>query len=165
MAHRTADTFSWLALLSYVAALMLNALPLHEPVALLRPPFGLLVLFYWSQRDLSRTHFLTAVLLGLLYDALTDSLLGLHVLLFSVLLFIFLRMRLRFRLVRPLQQAGALIVMLYLYQLMRLPVVYDHLQDPLWPYYLAMPLMALVIWPPLRLILDWLTRSATTHDE
>ena len=165
MAHRTPDTFFWLALLSYIAALILNALPINEKGALLLPPFGLLVLLYWAQRDLSQTHFLTAVLIGLLYDAMADTLLGLHVLLFSILLFIFLRMRLRFRLVRPLQQAGALIVLFYLYQLMRLPVLYDHLRDPLWLYYLAMPLTVLVFWPPLRFILDRLTLYTTANDE
>lgn len=165
MAHRAPNIFSWLVLFSYIFALILNALPMSRETALLLPPFGLLALFYWTQRDLSRTHFLAAVLLGLLYDAMTDTLLGLHALLFSTLLFIFLRMRLRFRLVHPLQQAGVLTILLYLYQLMQLPVVYEHLHDHEWIRYAAMPLTVLALWPPLKRLLDWLTHTPVHINE
>lgn len=165
MAHRALNPFAWLAVFSYLVALILNALPLSKENALLLPPFGLLVLFYWTQQDLRRTHFLAAVMLGLLYDAMTDTLLGLHALLFSILLFIFLRMRLRFRLAHPLQQAGVLMILLYLFQLMQLPLVYAHLHEQAWGRYFAMPLTTLIFWPLLKYLLDWLTHTPVHINE
>ena len=133
---------------------------------MLLPPFGLLVLLYWAQREIRHTHFIAAVTIGLLYDAMSGTLLGLHALLFSIVLFIFLRMRLRFRLVRTLQQTGVLIFLLYLYQLMLLPLIYDHLEGDAWLRYIAMPLTLLICWPILKYTLDWLSHTRPiAHDE
>ncbi len=165
MAPRTAEHFPWLMPISYLLALLPNSLSVERDTALLLPPFGLLLLFYWAQRDLNRTHFMAAIAVGLLYDALTGSLLGLHGLLFSVLLFVFLRFRRRFRLVPIIQQSGFILTLLYLYQLLNLPFLYSHAETMTWFPYLTMPLTALLAWPMMKYLLDWLTTlTASPHE-
>ncbi|SIN83519.1 rod shape-determining protein MreD [Sulfurivirga caldicuralii] len=156
---RTTDAF-WLILLSYLVALVINALPLPHPWGLLLPPVGLLVLFYWALRQLDRTHFVAAVLIGLLYDALEGTLLGGHALLFSVLLFIVLRLRLRLRLAHPLQQSLLFTGLLYLFEALGWFILRPNLDEATRIYWLAMPLTALLIWPVISATLHFLTRPA-----
>ncbi len=153
----------WLILFSYVAALILNALPLPQPWGLLMPPMGLLVLFYWAMRQLDRTHFLAAVLLGLLYDALEGTLLGGHALLFSVLLFIVLRLRLRLRLAHPLQQSLLFVVLLYLYEALGWFILRPNLDATTRPIWLLMPLTVVAVWPLIYATLQFLTRPPATR--
>jgi len=153
----------WLILFSYLAALVLNALPLPQPWSLLVPPMGLLVLFYWALRQLDRTHFIAAVLLGLLYDALEGTLLGGHALLFSILLFVVLRLRLRLRLAHPLQQSLLFATLLYLYEALGWFILRPHLDEETRPVWLLMPLTVLLIWPLVHALLQYLTRPATAR--
>ncbi len=156
MSSQTPESHTGIQLLSYMLALLLNTFPLPQPINFMLPPVALLLLFYWAQKALHHTHFTAAILLGLLYDTLNQTLLGTHALLFSVFLFIFLQIRLRFRLFGPIQQALIVILLLYAYQAIYwfifLPAPLTHL----WPYW-TMPLSALILWPAIRWLLDHIT--------
>ncbi len=153
----------WLIVISYVAALVLNALPLPQPWGLFMPPMGLLVLFYWAMRQLDRTHFPAAILIGLLYDALEGTLLGGHALLFSVLLFIVLRLRLRLRLAHPLQQSLLFMVLLYLYEGLGWFILRPQLDETTRSFWLMMPLATLLIWPLIYATLQFLIRPTAAR--
>ncbi|WP_294949763.1 rod shape-determining protein MreD [Sulfurivirga sp.] len=154
MSSRAPEPALWSLLLSYALALVINALPLAGNLQLLLPPMGFLVLAWWAINDLNHTHFVAAVIIGLLYDTLTGTLLGLHAMIFSVLLFLLLRLRLRLRVVRPLQQGFTLTLLLFGHQLLLLPFVSTDAATN--AYFWSMPLTGFVLWPFLRLLLNWL---------
>ncbi len=152
MSSRTPEPALWSLLLSY-------ALPLGGDLQLLLPPMGFLVLTWWAINDLDHTHFVAAVIIGLLYDTLTGTLLGLHAMIFSVLLFVLLRLRLRLRVVRPLQQGITLTLLLLGHQLLLLPFVStDAVTNA---YFWSMPLTGFALWPFLRRLLNWLNHVPT----
>ena len=143
--------FSWVVVISYLVALGANAVPVPPPWSLLIPPFGLLMLFYWAMEELHTTHFISAVLIGLLYDALYGTLLGLHAALFSLFLFLLLKIRVPLRLTSPIQQALILMLIMLLYQIAVLLFVQPTLRGDEWYYFFAMPLTLLIFWPIIRL--------------
>lgn len=156
MARPTPETHSGIQLLNYLIALLINAFPLPQPVSFVLPPMALLMLFYWAQKSLSHTHFFAAVIMGLLYDTLNQTLLGTHALMFSTFLFVFLQIRLRFRLYGTLQQAILVMVFLYAYQLVYW-LLFLPSPSTLPLTYWLMPFSTLVFWPLIRWLLDHLT--------
>lgn len=163
MANPRPDVPLLLVVSSYAVALLVNLLPLGA-LSVLLPPIGLLILFYWAQHDLTHTHFTSAVLVGLLYDALLNSLLGLHALLFALVLFVFLRLRRHFRLGHTLQQAILVTLMLFTYQLMEQITHLGSTETFDWKALFTTPLSGLILWPVLKWLLDWLTQTQPSHE-
>src|SRR3979490_1382839 len=70
-----------------VAALLLNLLPLAGWVLALRPDFVALTLLYWGIYQPRKIGFLPAFLLGLAMDVADGLLVGQHALAYSVMMF------------------------------------------------------------------------------
>ncbi len=146
---------------SYLLAIILDAMLITSQYFYWFPPITLLTVLYWSSNNLSATFIPSAFILGLLYDTLSESLLGVHALLFSLILFLILRYRLRFRLFTLVQQALTLIPFFYLYQglLWFLTQSLYNSQDlTLW---LLSPLTLLFLWPITGITLQTLLVKAT----
>ena len=144
---------------SYLLAIILDAMLLSSPLYWL-PPISLLVIIYWSTENLTQTFIPSAFILGLIYDALNQSLLGLHALLFSLFLFLILRFRLRFRLFTFVQQALTLIPFCFLYQgLLWFLIPHPLTAESLWLYWLS-PFSLLLLWPILAMPLRHLSLKA-----
>jgi len=144
---------------SYLLAIIFDAILIASPYLHWLPPITLLTVIYWSSENLSQTFIPSAFILGLLYDTLTQTLLGMHALLFCLILFLILRFRLNFRLFTPIQQALTLIPFLYLYQ----GLLWFLNPQPYQPQTLILgllfPLTLLLLWPILSLSLQMLSKK------
>lgn len=74
--------------LSLILALILQTIPWPGNLEMYRPPWALLVLFYWSLALPHRANVLTAMFVGLACDLLAGSTLGIRGLSMSVLIYI-----------------------------------------------------------------------------
>ncbi|ATF09770.1 rod shape-determining protein MreD [Candidatus Enterovibrio altilux] len=74
--------------LSFIVALMLQAAPWPGELASFRPSWVLLVAFYWVLAVPHRINIGTAIVLGLLWDLMIGSTLGVRGLMMSVLIYI-----------------------------------------------------------------------------
>ncbi len=146
-----------LVIFSYLVGLTVNIFSLKEQVLIIFPPFALLLTLFWSVQLLRNSHLIVAFSLGMLYDALYQSLLGTHALLFILITFFMLRIRLRFRSYRLWQQSLIIGFYFYLYQGLHYLIFSPQLLgDTLWLYW-SMPISATLIWPGLVIILRGLS--------
>ena len=152
----------WLWLLSYFVALTANAINLQLSTPLFLPPLALIVAFFWATHFINGSHLFSVFILGLLYDGLYQSLLGMHALLFVVFLYLMLRIRLRFRSYRIWQQALFIMIYMAIYQLIYYWITPIHLSDKDVLSYWSVPLLAGLLWIPVVRSFRGLTRMNTT---
>ncbi len=100
---------SLIALSFFVAALFVVA-PLPGWAMHFRPDWVALALIFWAIQHPGRVGIGFAWLLGIMVDALTGSLFGLHALGLTVVAYLALRLRLRLRLFGIWQQASVVLV-------------------------------------------------------
>jgi rod shape-determining protein MreD len=153
----------WVVILTLLLGLIIDTMLALQEASLLAPPFSLLFLMYWSAQFLKNTHFIAAFVLGLLLDALYQSVLGAHALIFIIITFIMLRYRLLFRSHSVLQQALVIAFYLLIYQFLSFVLLAPVLDSEQALLYWSMPLSSLVIWPLLALGLRWLTQILFIH--
>lgn len=143
-----------LLILSLFVALVLTLMPLPAGIEPLRPYWTALVLIYWNL-EAGRLRLLgQALLLGLLLDLLTGTLLGQHALSLLIISYLTERFRNRIRFFPPWQQAAAVMALLLNDRIVQLWVI--GLTDDAWPpwtWWLA-PVVGLLLWPWLFLLLD-----------
>jgi len=143
-----------LIFLTIVAAIFLSLLPLPEVLLPFKPYWVAMVLIYWSLETHDMISLGLAFLIGLVLDALSGSLMGLHALSLVVMVFLVQRFRSRLRFFPPWQQAlsvlGLLvndrIILIWITVLLGEPL-------PTWKYWLP-PLVGMALWPWLFLLLD-----------
>lgn len=150
----------WLILFSYFIALVLDTMSNLNFLPFPLPSMALLAVLAWTTLLQTQTHLFTAFMLGLLSDSIFNSVLGAHAIIFSLLVFLLLRIRFRFR-SYPLWQQS-LIILLYFYAaqfmgLILLQPVFN--ATNLWEYWLS-PLMVLILWPGLTYLLKEQTLKA-----
>jgi len=148
----------WLVFTSYLLGLIVDTMMIMQQGSILAPPFSLLILMYWTAQFIKNTHFISAFILGLLMDAMLQTTLGAHALIFIVLTFIMLRYRLLFRSHSVLQQALVIGFYLVLYQFLTWVMFSPALTEDQTLSFWLMPAVAMVVWPFIALILRWLTR-------
>ena len=93
----------WPVLVTFVAAIALEVMPLPELLQPVRPPLPEMVLIYWVMMWPERFGMGTAFILGLCLDILHGQLLGQNALALSVVAYITLRFHLQIR-IFPLWQ-------------------------------------------------------------
>lgn len=151
----------WLVLLSYFFVLTLDAINLIgekiDSFWSLMPLMSLLLLFFWMTKILNRNHLITAFILGLLIDALTNSLLGTHAAIFSLLSFFMLRQRWSFKSYPLWHQAILIGFYIFVFQVLEgfflsLPLL--GFWDLVW-LYLLKALFAAFLWPILTHLMNW----------
>ncbi len=108
--------------LTIVGALVLAVIPLPGAVSPFRPDWVAVVLLYWTLIQPRRYGLLKALLLGIVLDALTGSLLGQHALALLVIVYLSQRLYLRVRAFPASQVATIVILLLALYELVLLVI-------------------------------------------
>ena len=144
----------WFVLLSLVAGLLLNLVPVGQPVLTYRPDFLALVLLYWCIHEPRFVGVGMAWMVGLVMDVGDATLFGQHALAYAMLAYgaeFFRRRVLRF----PLwQQAVQVAVLLVLCALLVLLVRFvGGAPLPKWTY-VAPPLVGALLWPLVSVLLQ-----------
>ncbi len=151
--------------LTLVAALLLDLMPLTGWVLVLRPDFVALTLLYWGIHQPRKVGFLPAWLLGLVVDVAEGSLLGQHALAYSVMMFsaIALHRRVAMFDVRP-QMLHVLVILLLMQVIVLVVRVAAGGEYPGWWYFVPSVIGAL-LWPGTRLLFSIPLRSRRVPDE
>lgn len=116
MTFRRRDSVMVLCI-SLMAAFILTVTPLPEWLRLLRPNLVLLATMYWLVRLPEGVGVGGACVMGLIYDGVIGSPLGLHAFSFSLIATILLLLYARWRMFIPLQQAVGVFALLMLDQM------------------------------------------------
>ena len=152
----------WFILLSLFAGLLLNLVPLSEPLLTYRPDFLALVMLYWCIQEPRFAGVGVAWFVGLLMDVGDATLFGPHALAYAVLAYgaeHFRRRVLRFPLWQQAVQVAALLVLCALIVLLVRFVGGAAL--PKWTY-LAPPLVGALLWPLVSVLLQRPQRPSRT---
>jgi rod shape-determining protein MreD len=151
--------------LTLVAALLLDLMPLTGWVLVLRPDFVALTLLYWGIHQPRKVGFLPAWLLGLAVDVAEGSLLGQHALAYSVMMFSAIALHRRVAMFDVRHQMLHVLVILLLMQVIVLVVrVAAGGEYPGWWYFVPSVIGAL-LWPGTRLLFSIPLRSRRDPDE
>lgn len=144
---RTGSYGGWAITLTFVASLMLTALPIPAWAETWRPAWVALVLVYWCMAVPHRVGVATGWLVGMLLDVLGGTLLGQHALALSGIAFITLKLYQRLRVLPVWQQGISVFALILLYQLCLL-WVNGTVGRPIdvWAYW-ASPLTSTLLWP------------------
>ncbi len=134
-------------LLTLLAALALEIVPLPGAVEFARPEWMALVLIYWAMALPHRVGVVIAWLAGLLTDAATGSLLGLHALSLMLVVGIILLLHRRLRVLPLAQQAMLLVIFLSLDRLLSFWIRGAAGQPPELGVYLLPVATSIVVWP------------------
>ncbi|MEA3302148.1 MAG: rod shape-determining protein MreD [Pseudomonadota bacterium] len=159
--HSNRGSFALYA--TFLAALVLQVVPLPLWIQQARPDIPLLVLIYWSMALPDRIGIIAAVVTGILVDALTFSLLGQHALSYAIPIYIVLIMHKRLRLMPMWQQALTILVILYIERLIAALIL--GITDGLLPDLLFWlpPLIGMFLWPWIFILLRELRQSFHIH--
>ena len=146
-------TKGWLIILSLMIGLLLNLLPINEPLLILRPDFVALVLLFWGTYQPQRVGMSVAFVMGLLMDVVNSSMFGQHALAYSVLIFIVLLLRRRIHVFGLLKQAPQIgLLLLFTQSIMLLTELLKRSDFPGWHYFLA-SFTGMLLWPLISLLL------------
>lgn len=156
------QTPGWLVLVSLLAAYVLAIVPLPDWAQPARPLWVALVMLFWCLEAPERTGIGSAWLAGLGLDLVTGGLLGEHALRLTIMIYIAMRFRRRFRFYPLWQQALAVLALLVNDRIVTLWIqgVMDH-PWPDWRFWLG-PLAGMLIWPFIFLLLDALRQRYRT---
>ncbi len=150
----------WVILVSYIIALALDTIALFGHSTPVIPPLTLFFLLYWCANFLDRTHLFSAFILGLLADTLYQTPLGAHALLFSIITFLMIRHRLRFKGYPVWQQAFFICLYMLLYQGLNFLFFNPILNSDDFVQYWTMPALSLFLWPLLAYSLRKFSHTA-----
>ena len=139
--------------LTFITALVLQVFPLPLWAQQARPDIPLLVLIYWSMALPNRIGIFAAVVMGIIVDALTSSLLGQHAITYALSIYIVLIMHKRLRLLPMWQQAVTVLALLYIERLIAALIL--GITDGLLPDMLFWlpPVTGMFLWPWIFIIL------------
>jgi len=151
----------WLIIISFIFALIIDSMVLLNQSLTFIPPFTLLMVLYWSSHVVDRTYFVSAFILGTLADALYQTTLGAHALLYVIIVFMMLRIRLQFKTYPAWQQAFIIGIYLLVYQALHTLFFSPVLDDGSFVPYWSMPAAAILIWPLLEGMMNKITQSST----
>jgi rod shape-determining protein MreD len=145
---------TWFVVVTLLAALALNLLPLSGAPLMLRPDFLALVILYWCIQAPRNVGVGTAWVMGLAMDVGDATLFGQHALAYAFLAYAaeyFRRRVLRF----PLWQQAAQVALLLLFcaAIVLLVRVVGGAPLPRWTYFVS-PLVGALAWPLLSVLLQ-----------
>lgn len=152
--------FNSLIVLSFLVAGLLAIVPMPEWAIYYRPEWVSLVLVFWVINSPERVGIGVAWVVGIVVDALTGSLFGLHALGLALVAYLVLRLRLRLRLFSVSQQASVVLVVLGLQLLVSqwLQFLFD-LPRGTNMMFLAPAVTSALLWPLAWILLGGAVRS------
>ncbi len=140
--------------LSLISAVLLSVLPLPPVLVPFKPYWVALVIIYWSLETQDIISMGLAFLIGIVLDTLSGSLMGLHALSLTVMVFLVQHFRFRLRFFPAWQQALSVLGLLVNDRIILIWIsVFLGEPLPTWRYWLA-PLVGMALWPWLFLGLD-----------
>lgn len=143
---------------SFVMAFILSILPAPVWAEPFRPDWVGLVLIYWCIAAPNRVGVGVGWTVGLILDVLYGSLLGQHALAKTAIAYIALRLHLQIRMFPAWQQAGTVLLLLIINQILLLWVRGTIGEAPTtWKYWIS-SFIGMLIWPWLFVILRDLRR-------
>jgi len=151
--------------LTLVAALLLDLMPLTGWVLVVRPDFVALTLLYWGIQQPRKVGFLPAWLLGLAVDVAEGSLFGQHALAYSVMMFSAIALHRRVAMFGVRHQMLHVLAILVLMQVIVLAVrAAAGGEYPGWSYFVP-SLAGALLWPVTRFLFRIPLRSRQDPDE
>jgi rod shape-determining protein MreD len=154
----------WLVILATVlVALALAIVPMPNWMSSLRPDWVVLVMIYWMLISPGRVGMLSALLLGILLDTLTGSLLGQHALALLAVAYITMSFSLRIRVFPVVQMSLTVLLLLALYQFLLFWVDGMTGQKVELLARWAPALAGALVWPLILISLDGLQRETQTR--
>jgi rod shape-determining protein MreD len=149
---------SGVIVISFIAAIMLTAMPLPEWAINWRPAWVAMVLIYWCLALPHRVGIGVGWFLGILLDVLQGTLLGQNAIGLTILAFLTLKSHQRVRMYPLVQQALVICLFVLVYQLLSLWVRGIMGVPPRsWTYWMP-AFTSMVLWPWLFIILRDLRR-------
>jgi len=146
-------------LLTFVAALLLQMLPLPDWAQTLRPDWVALVLIYWCIALPERIGVGIGWLAGLMLDVAHGALLGQNALALAVVAYLALRLHQRIRLFPLWQQAVSVLLLIALHLMLVFWIKGATGQSAeTWAYWLP-ALTSMLVWPLLFIVLRGLRRT------
>jgi rod shape-determining protein MreD len=146
--------------LTFVAALILEVLPLPHLAAAARPEWAAMVLIYWSMALPRRVGVGIGWVYGLVLDVLTGALLGQHALGFTLMAYLSIRLHQRLRVFPLWQQAISVALLLAPYLILAIWVDGMIGREPdSWAYWAPL-LSSALFWPVVFVTLRALRRAA-----
>ena len=143
----------WFIILSLMAGLFLNLLPVQGDLLIFRPDFVALVLLFWGTYQPQRVGISIAFAMGLFMDVGNGSMFGQHALAYSVMIFIALLLRRRLHIFGLLKQAPQIgLLLLFAQFIMLLTELLKRADFPGWHYFLA-SFTGMLLWPLVSLLL------------
>lgn len=143
----------WVIWVTLLLGLVIDHINLPNQLNLLLPSFTSLILFYWVLAISKRTFLITAIIIGILHDALLNTPLGSHGVIYLLLIYPILHIRLQLRNAFLLQMSlfvGFWMLLhqalIWLFNLGRIN------QEDLLLFWLA-PVVTVLLWPLLFIIL------------
>ncbi len=150
----------FLILLTFLAGLILQILPLPDSVQFYRPNWVAIILIYWSMALPNSIRLLSAFTAGLVVDILLGSLIGQHSLVFVIIVYINLFFSLRIRVLPLWQQSTYIFILLLICQFLIVWIEgINGSQPPLSAFFLP-ALTGMFIWPWAYFILRDIRRGA-----
>lgn len=150
----------WLIIISFLIALIVDSMIMLNPDLTFLPPFTLLMVLYWSSHVVDSTYMVSAFILGTLADALYQTTLGAHALLYIIIVFMMLRIRLQFKTYPAWQQAFIIGIYLLFYQTLHTLFFSPVITKDIFVLYWTMPAAGILIWPLLEGIMNKITNSS-----
>lgn len=139
--------------LSFLAAMLLTAMPLPEWASNWRPAWVAMVLFYWCMALPNRIGIGVGWTMGLLLDVMQGTLLGQNALGLAILAYFVIKSHQRIRMFPLLQQAFVVCFMVLIYLLLSLWVRGIMGVPPeSWTYWMP-ALTSMILWPWFFIIL------------
>ncbi|HHI93434.1 MAG TPA: rod shape-determining protein MreD [Gammaproteobacteria bacterium] len=146
-------------LLTFVAALLLQMLPLPDWAQTLRPDWVALVLIYWCIALPERVGVGVGWIAGLMLDVAHGTLLGQNALALAIVAYLALRLHQRIRLFPMWQQAVSVLLLVALHLMLVLWIKGATGQSAeTWAYWLP-ALTSMLVWPLLFIVLRGLRRT------
>jgi len=143
----------WVIYVSFLAAMVLDILPLPAWINWLRPEWTLLVLIYWTMAMPEAVGIVWACVLGLFLDLLNGTLFGLHAFSMIVVVYIVIKLHKRLR-VYPLMQQTAIVFLLLILNNLLLYVLLGIINERLggWLHWFGL-ILSTLLWPWIFVVL------------
>ncbi len=150
---------------SFFIVMCLSVFPFPTWALWLRPEFTLIVLIYWALTIPERCGLFMAMLVGLFQDSLTASILGKHMLSYTIVIALILFTYQKLRMLGVWQQAFFIFLLLAMAQLIELWISKIVGNVPIHPVFLLSPLAGALLWPWFMVFLREMTRKmgVTNH--
>ena len=140
-------------LITIIVALCLTLLPMPTWALWARPAWVLLIIMFWTLRVPYEVNVGYAFFAGLSLDILTGTMLGLHALAMTIVIYLVYRSHSRINMYPLLQQILSIFIFVLMYQIIIYGIQGFIGEEPLSRYYWLSSVTSMMLWPWLAAIM------------